>query len=169
MLELMVLACLMTSPCHGYELKRLLSGFNPNNNKIYPLLRKMEKNGYVTFREEAVEGRPSRKVYSVTEAGRRRLVEILSDFGGPAASDDEEFYLRVAFFQFLDKPRIGEILRKREEALRSYTSDSGVMTGVDRIPDTAYDIRFLKNYVDSRISEEIRFINALREKYGIDK
>ncbi len=169
MLELMVLSCLMSGPCHGYELKKRLSGLSPNNNEIYPLLRKLEKNGFVTMRVEPREGKPSRKVCSITGEGRARMMELLRDFDDYRASSDEEFYLRVAFFQFLDKECIARILDRREQALRSFSEDSGVFGGISGMPDTAYDIRFMKNYVDTRISEEIRFINALRKKHGIEK
>ena len=39
-------------------------------------------------------GARGKKVYGITEAGRRRLVELLSD---PDVSDDRAFPLRVAF------------------------------------------------------------------------
>lgn len=166
MLELMVLASLMSEPSHGYELKRLLSGFNPNNNQIYPLLARLEREGSVTVRTEEAEGKPSRKVYSITPGGRKRMMELLGDFDG---KDDDGFYLRVAFFQFLERSCVEEILRIREQALENYFEENGVMAGMERIPDTAYDIRFLRNYLGGRVSGELRFIEALREKYGIEK
>ena len=169
MLELMVLACLMSAPSHGYELKKRLSGFSPNNNEIYPLLSKLEKKGCISVRTEETPGKPPRKVCSITGEGRSRMMELLRDFDDFRASSDEEFCLRVAFFQFLDKECIARILDKREEALREYVSRSGVLSGIEGMPDVAYDIRFMKNFVDTRVSEEIRFINALRKKHGIEK
>lgn len=66
-------------PLHGYEIKRVLeegiSTFWPVNlAAIYPSLRRLEAEGLVAHRtEKSVEGRPDRKVYEITEAGREEL------------------------------------------------------------------------------------------------
>ena len=66
---------------HGYQLKRVLeegiSTFWPVKlAAIYPSLRKLEEEHLVAFRREATgEGRPDRKVYTITEAGRAELAD----------------------------------------------------------------------------------------------
>lgn len=80
MFEILVLANLMLKPCYGYEFKRHQKVLNPNNNKIYPLLKKFTDEGLVTVRSETQSDRPARKVYEITDAGRQRFVEKLRDF-----------------------------------------------------------------------------------------
>jgi DNA-binding PadR family transcriptional regulator len=56
-----------------------------------------------------------KKVYGITDAGRARLVELLSD---PDVSDDREFTLRVAFAPELsDEARLELFERRRTELL----------------------------------------------------
>ena len=56
-----------------------------------------------------------KKVYGITDIGRERLVELLSD---PDVSDDREFTLRVAFARHLpDDARLELFERRRTELL----------------------------------------------------
>ena len=58
-------------------------------------------------------GARGKKVYGITEAGRRRLVELLSD---PDVSDDRAFPLRVAFCRVLaPTDRLALFERRRAE------------------------------------------------------
>lgn len=74
-----ILGVLEYQPMHGYELRRVLgegiSTFWPINlPAIYPCLRKLEEDGLVSHRTEPTpEGRPDRKVFDITEAGRAEL------------------------------------------------------------------------------------------------
>jgi len=56
-----------------------------------------------------------KKVYGITDVGRARLVELLSD---PDVSDDREFTLRVAFApELADEARLELFERRRTELL----------------------------------------------------
>jgi DNA-binding PadR family transcriptional regulator len=74
-----ILGILDYQPMHGYSLKNVLelgiSAFWPVNlAAIYPNLRQLESEGLVSHQREAsAEGRPDRKVYTITEAGREEL------------------------------------------------------------------------------------------------
>jgi DNA-binding PadR family transcriptional regulator len=73
-----VLQYLQEKPCHGYEIIRALGhrfhGFYvPSPGTVYPRLGRLEQNGYVTSVEQA-----GRKVYTITEEGRRFLAENAS-------------------------------------------------------------------------------------------
>lgn len=74
-LQLVILALLAERPRHGYELIKALEersgGFYvPSPGMIYPALNYLEEIGYATVTAEA-----SRKLYSVTDEGRRHLDE----------------------------------------------------------------------------------------------
>lgn len=74
-LQLILLALLATQPSHGYELIKALeerSGgfYTPSPGVIYPALTYLEEIGYATV---AAEG--SKKLYSITDAGRAYLEE----------------------------------------------------------------------------------------------
>ena len=74
-----ILGIVNHEPLHAYALKRVLdegvSSFWPVNlAAIYPSLRKLEEEGLVAHRlEKSTEGRPDRKVFEITDAGREEL------------------------------------------------------------------------------------------------
>ncbi|CDZ75265.1 DNA-binding transcriptional regulator, PadR family [Peptoniphilus sp. ING2-D1G] len=69
-LELLVLSLLTKRDMYGYELVETISDhINISEGTIYPLLRRLKNDGYVTtYLEESSSG-PPRKYYSLTESG----------------------------------------------------------------------------------------------------
>lgn len=70
-LEICVLSVLARKDCYGYELVAEISKrIDISEGTIYPLLRRLKDEGYVTtYLQESVEG-PPRKYYRLTESGR---------------------------------------------------------------------------------------------------
>lgn len=74
-----ILGILEYQPLHGYRLKRVLaegvSTFWPVNlPAIYPSLRRLEDEGLVAHQVEPTpDGRPDRKVFTITNRGREEL------------------------------------------------------------------------------------------------
>jgi DNA-binding PadR family transcriptional regulator len=74
-LQLIILALLAEKPRHGYELIKALeerSGgfYTPSPGTIYPALTYLEEIGHATVAEDG-----NRKLYSITDTGRRHLEE----------------------------------------------------------------------------------------------
>lgn len=74
-LQLVILALLDERPCHGYELIKILEersgGFYvPSPGVIYPALTYLEETGLAE-----VEAEGAKKLYRITETGRRRVAE----------------------------------------------------------------------------------------------
>ncbi|MBD3192903.1 MAG: hypothetical protein GF308_19845 [Candidatus Heimdallarchaeota archaeon] len=70
--QFLVLLVLRNGPQHGYELATILEpvyGRRLSPGTIYPLLKRMEKKGYVQSRTKTVSGR-ERKIYVLTRSGR---------------------------------------------------------------------------------------------------
>lgn len=79
----LALYLLASKPLSGYEIIKTLEGafggrLRPSPGTIYPLLRYLEEEGYIKAEEQYV-GRKRKRVYSVTEAGRRALEQYLKD------------------------------------------------------------------------------------------
>jgi DNA-binding PadR family transcriptional regulator len=75
-----ILGLLVRQPMSGYDIKRYLKSLNwlignPSSGSLYPVLRALLQDGCATVEVHLHESRPPRKVYSVTEAGRRELKE----------------------------------------------------------------------------------------------
>ncbi|MCU1513566.1 MAG: PadR family transcriptional regulator [Microbacteriaceae bacterium] len=101
-LDIIILGVLRAGPVHGYELKRRVQ--RPtlgalSNNSIYPALRRFESDGFVTKTVEEQDGKPSRKVYAITDAGRSHFMELISVLPPDLATSDEEFFVRLGFFE----------------------------------------------------------------------
>jgi len=83
------LAILHEGDATGYEIKKLsVEGkyryfAEASFGSIYPTLARLEQDGLVTLREETQPGKPPRKIYSITTAGRSALVEALSETPPP--------------------------------------------------------------------------------------
>ncbi|MBU3128205.1 PadR family transcriptional regulator [Clostridium tagluense] len=78
-LELCVLSVLEGRDCYGYELVNEISqDIDISEGTIYPLLRRLKSDGFVTtYLQESQEG-PPRKYYSITQLGKNTK-EALKD------------------------------------------------------------------------------------------
>lgn len=78
------LAVLGCGDSTGYEIRKLVSDghfshfVDASFGSIYPALTRMEAEGLVVSREEQQAGKPNRKVYSITDAGREEFLVALS-------------------------------------------------------------------------------------------
>jgi DNA-binding PadR family transcriptional regulator len=78
------LAILHAGEATGYEIKKeSVEGdwryfVDASYGSIYPALARLACEGLVTVREEAQSGRPSRKIYAITDEGRAALRRALS-------------------------------------------------------------------------------------------
>lgn len=115
-----MLSVLRAGPVHGYELKRRVQRTtltSLSNNSLYPILRRFEETGAVTKSVEEQEGKPDRKVYTITDAGRALLTDLISTLPAKLATSEEEFLARVSFFHELTAPQRLAILAARASVL----------------------------------------------------
>ncbi|NEZ47308.1 PadR family transcriptional regulator [Clostridium niameyense] len=70
-LDLCVLALLLNKDCYGYEINEYMANhIEIADGTIYPILRKLNKEGYLsTYLQESNSGAP-RKYYSITSKGK---------------------------------------------------------------------------------------------------
>jgi len=80
-LNLCVLVLLDKQDRYGYELVQKISDqISISEGSVYPLLRRLTKEGYfTTYLQESTEG-PPRKYYTLTDAGREYLHEQLNEW-----------------------------------------------------------------------------------------
>lgn len=131
------LAILYCGDATGYEIKKLsvegkYSYFvDASFGSIYPGLAKLQADGMVTVREETQPGKPSRKIYSITEKGREALVESLSEAPQPDVFKSE-FLLVAQFSKLIGPEKIKNAidmrlahLREERDHLEKMAQDSG--------------------------------------------
>jgi PadR family transcriptional regulator PadR len=80
-LELCVLSMLTNKDCYGYELVNEISkNIMIAEGTIYPLLKRLKDEGYLTtYLEESQEG-PSRKYYKLTNLGVTTKNELVNEW-----------------------------------------------------------------------------------------
>ncbi len=81
-LELCVLVVLCRKDYYGYELVQTISkNIDIAEGTVYPLLRRLTKEGYFTsYLKESEEG-PPRKYYQITAHGREYKEQLLGEWG----------------------------------------------------------------------------------------
>ena len=70
LLEACVLAVLTQEDCYGYSLTaKLREALAISESTLYPVLRRLQKNGLLTTYDQPYQGR-NRRYYRITESGR---------------------------------------------------------------------------------------------------
>ena len=76
-IQILVLALLETD-MYGYAMARTIKdlGYDVEENTLYPMLRRLEKNGWIRSKWDVTEDRP-RKFYAITDEGRTLRAGLL--------------------------------------------------------------------------------------------
>ena len=118
-----VLGLLAQRPMSGYDIRRLLGGLSwlvdsPSFGTLYPGLHALLADGLLTVEVISSESKPSRKVYSITDAGRKALQEWASrrvQSGGSL----KEFVMRLGIASNLSETGLHAHLEQRRELVAS--------------------------------------------------
>jgi DNA-binding PadR family transcriptional regulator len=98
----------------GYDIKKyfeqaLSHFFLAGYGSIYPALAELSAAGLVECREIPGEGRPDRKLYRLTDAGREAFVAALAQTE-PRHKVRSEFLVLLYFSHMLPRERLSEVL-----------------------------------------------------------
>lgn len=125
MLDLAVLGLLDIEPMHGYQIRKVLIEMSGtvsgvSYGSLYPVLNRLETNGLIESPLEdpvvALTRRKAKKVYRLTEVGRQHFLDLLSDIT-PTSFSDEDFGVRLAFFDKTPAPARRQLLEGRRRLL----------------------------------------------------
>ncbi|MGD1955787.1 MAG: PadR family transcriptional regulator [Sphingomonadales bacterium] len=115
----------------GYEIKKLVADgafsffSEASYGSIYPALTKLMDSGLVTCRSESQDGRPDKKIYSLTEDGEQTLKSSMRQSPGPD-KQRSEFLASVLFSEAVYPERVTQLISERklyhEDRIRSLTS-----------------------------------------------
>jgi DNA-binding PadR family transcriptional regulator len=182
MLDLAVLGLLEEQELHGYEIRRLLRDrlgmlANVSFGSIYPALEATEERATIAAlptapptgslsgelsvlrsrRRAGSRNRRSRKVYRITDEGRRLFAELLAG-GGP--EDSRSFDLRLAFARHLaPQARLGLLERRRAVLVQHLTEvrAAAVEPGLD-----VYARSVVEHTADA-VAHDIEWLDRLME------
>ncbi|HWD37384.1 MAG TPA: helix-turn-helix transcriptional regulator [Fimbriimonas sp.] len=90
-IEALVLSALADGPLHGYRITQAIKARSSGllklgDNQIYPTLHRLELENLIDAEWQPQEGKPARKVYSLTPEGRRRLEQRQQEWKQYAAN-----------------------------------------------------------------------------------
>jgi len=118
------LSILIEGEATGYEIRRLcVEGdcsyyVEASFGSIYPALGKLEADGLVTSRVEQQSGKPAKKVYSITEAGRAAFRDALFEPMGDEVFRSP-FLLFARYAHLLPASLVESRLREQLERIRN--------------------------------------------------
>ena len=79
--ELCVLSELAQEDMYGYQIiDQIAKHLDVNENTIYPILRRLTKEGYFETYLQESSGGPPRKYFKMTETGFRRYLKLRDDW-----------------------------------------------------------------------------------------
>jgi DNA-binding PadR family transcriptional regulator len=114
-----LLGLLNYRPATGYDLKATFEKsinlfWNASLPQIYRTLNQMEKKDWLSFKVEHQDGKPSRKIYNLTDAGKKELQKWLSK--PPELPEiKNNMLVKIFFGNRMDKKDLTVNLRKWRE------------------------------------------------------
>jgi PadR family transcriptional regulator AphA len=113
----LILGLLTQQPMTGYDIRRVLQSLgwlvgNPSFGSLYPTLHALLKDGLVTVAVTPRQEKPSRKVYSITDAGKQELQEWI-DHSVVSNASLKAFVMRLILADNYARPGLVAHLQQR--------------------------------------------------------
>lgn len=126
-LHYIILGLLGAHPMSGYDIKRafdrsLATYWNAGNSQIYTTLKALSARRLVSSEVIQQEGRPNRRVYSLTDTGRVALAAWLAE-PVPMRFTKDEFLTRLFFCGQTSDAIALRHLQEHEQALHAQLAD----------------------------------------------
>lgn len=154
----------------GYDIKKYFECtfshfFAAGFGSIYPALAELTRDGLVTCREMPQEGKPDRKVYSLTDTGRQAFVDALTATP-PSHKIRSEFLVLTFFAHLLPPERLNEILDQRLEEMQQSIAKITEYEQQQREMDTPdhAGVRFCAGFGKTMMQTASNFIRLHREE-----
>ena len=117
-LKYTLLGFLSYGPQTGYDLKKHMDNstqffWHARLSQIYPALKKLAEEGLAEATVIPQEGKPDKKIYFITEAGRATLMDWLAEPLGKLSSTKDPVLLKLFFSGVLDKETVLAQLRRQ--------------------------------------------------------
>jgi DNA-binding PadR family transcriptional regulator len=167
-----LLGFLMQSSMTGYDLRKAFSiSFSffseLSYGSVYPCLKKMESKGLISKHVEIQDGAPNRKVYTITEAGKKAFFDAMRSQFVPEQPKKNAFCMRLFFFAHLSPDeRVAIALRQLDAArqLRKELESVGPQVEVlaDRFQRLCYQLGL--RYYEHMANDLAEVVDALKHE-----
>ena len=118
------LGMLTDGEASGYDMKKCFESsfghfFPAGYGSIYPALSTLARNGLVEYELVAQDGKPDRKVYSITKKGREALIEGLAN-PNPSHKIRSEFLATLWFAHLMSDEQVNTVIDNKLEELNEF-------------------------------------------------
>ena len=147
----------------GYEIKKVfeddLSHFcEASFGSIYPALNRMTEDGWIACKAEVQDGRPDKKVYSITSAGRMAFMDALQK--KPRKDRIRSEFLAMMMFSDLMVPsRIAGLIDERLAGLNAHLKEIDTCMDEAATPNV---VRFLRGFGQAMYRAERDYLEENR-------
>ncbi|MGT2924648.1 PadR family transcriptional regulator [Streptococcus caviae] len=88
LIEFLILSIVKRQDSYGYDISQTIKLIaNIKESSLYPILKKLEKAGYLTTYTQEYQGR-KRKYYRITNSGKNHLTFLMSEWASYKATID---------------------------------------------------------------------------------
>jgi len=143
----LILGLLTQQPMSGYDIKRSLKSLSwlvdsPSFGSIYPTLRALREDDLVTVEVAPRQGKPPRKIYTITEAGRLALREWMDQPVAPDASL-KTFVIRLILANnFSHTGLIAHLQQRRSQVAAHHATLKQIAEALDGTMDSGQHLAF---------------------------
>ena len=122
--EIVVLGLLTEKPMHGYDLleryraRSMGSWVEVAKASVYQALKRLERDGAIKGRALGGTRGPDRRVFTITEAGRRRLRQGMAERIDSRAPFETDAGVALGFANLLPSSQARDLIDARERSLR---------------------------------------------------
>lgn len=126
-MELALLGFLLQGPQHGYQLHQMISDpsglgliWHLKQSQLYALLGKLETDGWVTSTFQGQELHPPRRVFELTQAGKKTFQEwLISPVTAPRLIR-QDFFAKLFFALREDGNVVNRLVESQREICRGW-------------------------------------------------
>lgn len=117
-LKYVILGLLMNKPMSGYDIYKefeeaLVEFWSAKHSQIYPELKKLVKEGLIEYETQVTEGKMVKKLYSITEEGKKDFIIWLNSDVPMESTPKDVFRLRMYFSKNINKEHMIELLESQ--------------------------------------------------------
>lgn len=122
--DFVVLGALMDGPKHGYEIMQFLASaleatWRLGTSQLYVLLKRLEEEGCLHSSSETQESRPTKRVFRLTNKGKKDFLQWLSRPVEHIRDFRMEFLCKMFFLDHLSLPGAHELVEAQIRALEN--------------------------------------------------
>lgn len=152
----LLLGLLMNEARHGYHLYQeyqdtLSSIWQVGQSKFYAALNRLEDAGLLTSTTEDHLGRPARRVYAITAAGRRQFLDWVYRPVMPIRAIRVEFVAKLRFFQLLQLDSVERLLDAQIAACKEDLTQTQALRLRTADPVDRLTLRFRETQIEAHI------------------